>query len=68
MLTHDTHINMISPGDTIEHNGVITTVCAHDIKGDSFMGVTLFGDSYHLGHKPVKKVSYKGVNDSKGSR
>lgn len=50
------HISQISAGDTIEHNGKLTTVSGNNIKRDSFMGVTLFGDSYHSGHKPVNKV------------
>jgi hypothetical protein len=50
------HISQISAGDTIEHNGKLTTISANNIKRDSFMGTSLFGDSYHLGHKPVSKV------------
>ena len=50
------HISQISSGDTIEFGGKLTTVSANNIKRDSFIGITLFGDSYHLGHKPVKKV------------
>jgi hypothetical protein len=50
------HISQISAGDTIEHDGVLTTVCANNIKRDSFMGITLFGDSYKSGHKSVNKV------------
>jgi len=50
------HISNISAGDTICHNGKISTVSRNNIKRDSFMGTTLFGDSYHLGHTPVEKV------------
>jgi hypothetical protein len=50
------HISHISAGDTIEHNGKLTTVCANNIKRDAFMGTSLFGDSYHAGNKPVQKV------------
>lgn len=50
------HISQISVGDTIEHCGKITTVSANNIKRDSFMGITLFGDSYNLGTKAVNKV------------
>jgi len=47
------HISSIRPGDTIEHNGILKTVCAKDIKSDTFMGTTIFGDSYRLGSIPV---------------
>jgi hypothetical protein len=50
------HISQISAGDTIEHNGKLTTVSGNNIKSNMFYGITLFGDSYNLGCKPVKKV------------
>ena len=50
------HINNIKAGDTVKHNNKIMTVCDTDIKYCSFMGVSLFGDSYYLGHKLVEKV------------
>lgn len=50
------HISQISAGDTIEHNGQLRTVSGTNIKKDSFMGTTLFGDSYNLGTKKVNKV------------
>lgn len=50
------HISQISAGDTIEHYGKLTTVSENNIKRDSFLGITLFGDSYNLGTKPVNKV------------
>lgn len=49
------HISQISVGDTIEHEGELKTVSGNNIK-KSFMGITIFGDSYNLGTKPVKKV------------
>jgi hypothetical protein len=52
----ETHINNIVKGDTILFNNVPTTVCQKDIKYDPFIGKTLFGDSYNLGHKPVVKI------------
>lgn len=55
----DIHINNLKQGDTIIHNGVISTVTGKDLKYSSFMGRTVFGDSYHCGHKPVKKVIFK---------
>jgi hypothetical protein len=50
------HISQISAGDTIELDGKLTTVCANNIKRDSCMGITLFGDSHSLGAKSIKKV------------
>ncbi|EJL9604775.1 hypothetical protein ACVWB4_22845 [Escherichia coli] len=44
------HINDIKPGDTVLRDGELLTVTARDIKNDTFMGRTLFGDSYNLGH------------------
>ena len=59
------HISQISVGDTIEHKGYLRTVCANNIKRDSFMGISLFGDSYNLGAKTVNKVVAwtDGVNE-----
>jgi hypothetical protein len=56
MKTIPTHINKINPGDLVFHNGQVRTVSKSNIKNDSFMGKTIFGDSYHLGYKPVMKV------------
>ncbi len=56
MKTSEVHISTIKPGDTIIHNGVLTTVSASNIKSGGFLGTTLFGDSYSAGHKKVKKV------------
>ncbi len=50
------HISQIAIGDTIEHCGKLRTVSGTNIKKDSFMGTTLFGDSYNLGTKTVNKV------------
>lgn len=58
----EVHISQISVGDTVEHEGKITTVCAKDIRRDRFMGLTLFGDSYRLGYKPVKRVKFLKPN------
>lgn len=54
--TESVHISQISAGDLIEHDGKLTTVSGNNIKTDSFIGRTLFGDSYNLGYKPVIKV------------
>lgn len=50
------HISTIQAGDTIEHNGQVTTVCKSNIKTCTFMGTSIFGDSYNRGHKLVKKI------------
>lgn len=51
------HISQIRPGDTILHtDGRVSTVCRKDIEWNSFMGYSLFGDSYRLGTLPVKKL------------
>jgi hypothetical protein len=50
------HISQIQIGDTIEHDGFLRTVSGNNIKKDTFMGTTLFGDSYKMGSIPVKKV------------
>jgi len=50
------HISTIKSGDTIEHEGKLTTVCANNIKRGGFCGDTLFGDSYRSGTVLVKKV------------
>lgn len=52
----NTNIALIKAGDTVIHDRYTRTVCKKDVKHDSFMGHTLWGDSYCLGYKPVKKV------------
>ncbi len=52
----DVHISTIRAGDTVNHDGKVSTVGNDNIKRDSFMGYTLFGDSYAIGTKPVAKV------------
>lgn len=54
--TNPVHISQIRAGDTIVHNGQLTTVCANNIKTGGFCGTTLFGDSYRSGTKAVDKV------------
>lgn len=54
----EVHISQIRPGDTILHiDGIVRTVCRSDIKQNSFMGISLFGDTYQLGTIPVKKLT-----------
>lgn len=54
--TQSVHISTISAGDTIIHEGKLTTVCSNNIKRGGFCGDTLFGDSYRSGSTPVQKV------------
>jgi len=51
-----THISRIRAADTVFHEGDAKTVCDRDLKRNTFMGDTLFGDSYVLGSKPVLVV------------
>lgn len=63
--TNSIHISQIKAGDTIIHNGQLTTVCKNNIKHDTFMGTSLFGDTYRSGTVPVKKVvAWVGANNS----
>jgi hypothetical protein len=50
------HISQIAVGDTVEHGGHLRTVNKNHIGRDSFMGISLFGDCYKSGYKPVNKV------------
>lgn len=58
MNTKQVHISTIRQGDTVMHNGEMTTISGTDIKYDSFMGTSIFGDSYRLGHKLVTKIFF----------
>jgi len=54
--TVDTHISEIGAGDTVLHDGKLKTVTKYSLKISAFHGYTLFGDSYNLGNKLVKKA------------
>ncbi len=51
------HISKIRVGDTILHNGVMTTISGNNIKRCPFMGISLFGDTYNLGYKLVTRIN-----------
>jgi len=51
----EVHKSTIRPGDAVLHNEKLMTVCVNDIKRCEFMGLTIFGDSYMSGLKPVIK-------------
>ena len=57
-ITKDVHISTIRGCDTVIHNGEMKTVCFNNIKKCSFMGTSLFGDSYMGGRKLVSKVIF----------
>lgn len=56
MKTKLVHKSEIKNGDTVIHNGELKTVGKESITNDEFMGLLLFGDSYHLGYKMVELV------------
>lgn len=69
MITKEINVNIrdIKAGDTVKHNGEILTVTKQNLSYDSFMGVSLFGDSYCLGRKPVTRVLiYRAMPNSEG--
>lgn len=57
-VTEQVHIDTINAGDTVIHEGEMKTVSGASIKRGGFMGTTLFGDSYRLGHQKVTKVIF----------
>jgi len=63
MTTEQIHISRIRVGDTILHNGEVKTVSGNNVKRSEFMGITLFGDSYHLGYKLVTRINLKSVTN-----
>lgn len=52
----EVHKSEIKAGDVIMVNGILRTVCNNNIRNDEFMGLTIFGDCYKLGRKPVQKA------------
>jgi hypothetical protein len=52
------HKDRIIAGDVIVcPDGRERTVCQGDIRYNSLMGVTIFGDSYHAGHKLIPRIT-----------
>jgi hypothetical protein len=59
------NIRCIRVGDTILHQGKTMTVSKKDIRSSIGISRTIFGDSYHLGYKPVILVIfYNPLKDS----
>ena len=65
ILQEKIHINKVNSGDTIIHEGVLSTVTSTNIGWSNFMGRTLFGDSYRLGRKLVTRVTFKNYGRDK---
>jgi len=58
----EVHISTISIGDSIIcSDGFERTVGKGDIKKDSFMSISIFGDTYNLGRTSCKKVVYETI-------
>lgn len=55
--TRPVHIDTIRAGDVVDFEGRHRTVSAKDLKHCSFMGRSLFGDTYRLGRLPVQLVT-----------
>ncbi len=53
------HKDLVIPGDLIEVDGKMRTVSQQNIKNDSFMGRTIFGNSYAIGYQPVTKFIFQ---------
>ncbi len=49
------HISQIKKGDTIEHYGLMQTVCSRNISRSELMGICLFGCSYKANTQKVKR-------------
>jgi hypothetical protein len=65
MRIKEKHIGEITKGDLVLcSDGIIRTVTANNIKKCAFMGITIFGDSYALGNKPVQVVINYCLNKS----
>lgn len=51
----------IKIGDTVLVYGRLMIVGRYDIVHDSFMGTTIFGDSYHINRKIIKCKIFNGL-------
>ena len=61
--TEEVHISTINWGDTVHHDGHERTVGKKDIEHNTFMGSSLWGDSYRLGSILVKKIIFKSTKN-----
>lgn len=53
------HISEVRPGMTIYHNDQFATVGKNDITKDKFMGLSVFGDTYKVGTRPIVMILFK---------
>ena len=57
MKTINVHIEDLRVGDTILHENKPRTLSQANFSFDEFMRRRVDGDSYQLGHKPVKLIT-----------
>ena len=57
MKTKNVHIADLRVGDTILHEDKPKTLSRDNFSYDEFLGRRVDGDSYQLGHKPVKLIT-----------
>ena len=50
------HIVLLQAGNTILHDGKVRTVCSKDLTHIEGMGPAVFGNTYRLGTKLVKRL------------
>ena len=55
VLTIDVHISTVRIGDTVIHDGEMRTMTKSNLNTKDN---TIYGDSYTLGNKPVKLVTF----------
>lgn len=55
------NLNSLQVGDTVLHKGKLRTVSKSDINKDSFMGLSIYGDSYHIKRKIIKCSIFNGL-------
>lgn len=60
-----THIRNIKIGDTIIYNNILTTISRSNLSYCSFMGATIYGDSFKLGTILVQKVELTLAKNAK---
>jgi len=59
IVIKEVHISTLKVGDTVKHNGLVQTLGKNNICYSSFMGTSIFGNSYNLGHIKVEKVLFR---------
>lgn len=54
------HISQIRVGDVVRslRDGMFHTVCKKDLQNVSGIGITIFGDSWMSGYKPVERIAF----------